>query len=161
MTLADFKKARLLQLGEAPALLAVGEHGEYIDGTIGDSKEEIQLATYGRKFSITRQALVNDDTDAFSRVPMAFGRQARNKESDLVWARNHQQRRDGQRQHRAVPRVTQQPLRHQRRDLGRVDRRRPDRDASADRHRRRLADERRAEGPHRVRRRRKRSPISS
>jgi hypothetical protein len=86
MTLADFKKARLLQLGEAPALLAVGEHGEYIDGSIGDSKEEIQLATYGRKFSITRQALVNDDTDAFSRVPMAFGRQARNKESDLVWA---------------------------------------------------------------------------
>jgi hypothetical protein len=86
MTLADFKKARLLQLGEAPALLEVGEHGEYTDGTIGESKEEIQLKTYGRKFSITRQALVNDDTDAFSRVPMAFGRQARNKESDLVWA---------------------------------------------------------------------------
>jgi len=86
MTLADFKKARLLQLGEAPALLQVGEHGEYVDGTIGESKEEIQLTTWGRKFSITRQALVNDDTDAFSRVPMAFGRQARNKESDLVWA---------------------------------------------------------------------------
>jgi hypothetical protein len=86
MTLADFKKARLLQLGEAPALLAVGEHGEYLEGTMGDSKEEIQLQTYGRKFSITRQALVNDDTDAFSRIPMAFGRQARNKESDLVWA---------------------------------------------------------------------------
>jgi hypothetical protein len=86
MTLADFKKARLLQLGEAPALLAVGEHGEYTEGTMGDSKEEIQLQTYGRKFSITRQALVNDDTDAFSRIPMAFGRQARNKESDLVWA---------------------------------------------------------------------------
>jgi hypothetical protein len=85
MTLADFKKSRLLQLGEAPALLEVGEHGEYTDGTIGESKEEIQLKTYGRKFSITRQALVNDDTDAFSRVPMAFGRQARNKESDLVW----------------------------------------------------------------------------
>jgi hypothetical protein len=86
MTLADFKKARLLQLGEAPALLEVGEHGEYVEGTMGESKEEVQLKTYGRKFSITRQALVNDDTDAFSRVPMAFGRQARNKESDLVWA---------------------------------------------------------------------------
>lgn len=86
MTLSDFKKARLLQLGEAPALLLVGEHGEYTEGTMGESKEEVQLQTYGRKFSITRQALVNDDTDAFSRVPMAFGRQARNKESDLVWA---------------------------------------------------------------------------
>jgi prohead serine protease len=86
MTLSDFKKARLLQLGEAPALLEVGEHGEYTEGTMGESKEEVQLKTWGRKFSITRQALVNDDTDAFSRVPMAFGRQARNKESDLVWA---------------------------------------------------------------------------
>lgn len=85
-TVADFKKMRLLQLGEAPALLEVGEHGEYLDGTMGESKEEVQLKTYGRKFSITRQALVNDDTEAFSRVPMAFGRQARNKESDLVWA---------------------------------------------------------------------------
>jgi hypothetical protein len=85
MTLSDFKKARLLQLGEAPALLEVGEHGEYTEGTMGESKEEVQLKTYGRKFAITRQALVNDDTDAFARVPMAFGRQARNKESDLVW----------------------------------------------------------------------------
>jgi len=85
-TLADFKPARLLQLGEGPALLAVGEHGEFVEGTMGESKEQYQLGTWGRKFSITRQALVNDDTQAFSRVPMAFGRQARNKESDLVWA---------------------------------------------------------------------------
>lgn len=84
--LADFKPSRLLQLGEAPALLEVGEHGEFKDGTMGESKEQYQLKTYGRKFSITRQALVNDDTDAFARVPMAFGRQARNKESDIVWA---------------------------------------------------------------------------
>lgn len=86
MTTSDFKKIRLLQLGAAPALLEVGEHGEFTEGTMGESKEETQLKTWGRKFSITRQALVNDDTDAFSRVPMAFGRQARNKESDLVWA---------------------------------------------------------------------------
>lgn len=85
-SLTDFKPSRLLLLGEAPALLAVGEHGEFKDGTMGESKEQYQLTTWGRKFSITRQALVNDDTDAFARVPMAFGRQARNKESDLVWA---------------------------------------------------------------------------
>ena len=86
MTTGDFKKLRLLQLGAAPALLEVGEHGEFTEGTMGESKEETQLRTWGRKFSITRQALINDDTDAFSRVPMAFGRQARSKESDLVWA---------------------------------------------------------------------------
>jgi hypothetical protein len=84
-SLADFKPSRLLQLGEAPALLKVLQHGEFTSGTIGESKEQYQLETYGRKFAITRQALVNDDLDAFARVPLAFGRQARNLESDLVW----------------------------------------------------------------------------
>jgi len=85
-TLPDFKPVKRLQLGEAPALLAVGEHGEFTFGTIGEGKEQFQLATYGRRFAITRKALVNDDTDAFSRVPTLFGRAARNLESDTVWS---------------------------------------------------------------------------
>jgi Caudovirus prohead serine protease len=85
-TLPDFKPVKRLQIGEAPALLEVGEHGEFTFGTIGEGKEQFQLATYGRRFAITRKALVNDDTDAFSRVPTLFGRAARNLESDLVWA---------------------------------------------------------------------------
>jgi hypothetical protein len=86
VTLPDFKPAKRLQLGEAPQLLAVDEHGEFTHGTIGEGREQFQLATYGRIFAITRQALVNDDTDAFSRVAMLFGRAARNLESNLVWA---------------------------------------------------------------------------
>ncbi|HMJ88149.1 MAG TPA: hypothetical protein VK504_33460 [Vicinamibacterales bacterium] len=84
-TLPDFKPVKRLQLGEAPSLLEVGEHGEFTFGTIGEGKEQFQLATYGRRFAITRKALVNDDTDAFSRVPTLFGRSARNLESDTVW----------------------------------------------------------------------------
>jgi hypothetical protein len=85
-TLPDFKPVKRLQLGEAPALVEVGEHGEFTFGTIGEGKEQFQLLTYGRRFAITRKALINDDTDAFSRVPTLFGRSARNLESDLVWA---------------------------------------------------------------------------
>jgi prohead serine protease/Mu-like prophage major head subunit gpT len=84
-TLPDFKPVRRLQIGEAPALLEVGEHGEFTFGTIGEGKEQFALATYGRRFAITRKALVNDDTDAFSRVPTLFGRAARSLESDVVW----------------------------------------------------------------------------
>lgn len=84
-TLPDFKPVKRLQIGEAPALLEVGEHGEFTFGTIGEGKEQFQLVTYGRRFAITRKALVNDDTDAFSRVPTLFGRSARNLESDTVW----------------------------------------------------------------------------
>jgi hypothetical protein len=86
VTLPDFKPSNRLQLGEAPALLEIEEHGEYTRGTIGEGREQFQLATYGRIFGITRKALVNDDTDAFGRVTMLFGRSARNLESDLVWA---------------------------------------------------------------------------
>lgn len=84
-TASDFKQINLVQLGEAPALLEVLEHGEFTRGTIGDAKEPFRLKTYGRVFGITRQALINDDVDAFSRVPMLFGRSARNLESDVIW----------------------------------------------------------------------------
>lgn len=85
ITLPDFKAVKRLQIGEAPALQLVNEHGEFTFGTITEGKEEFQLATYGRRFAITRKALVNDDTDAFSRVPTMFGRAARALESDAVW----------------------------------------------------------------------------
>lgn len=86
VTLTDFKPSRQLQVGDAPALLEILEHGEYTFGTIGEAKESIQLKTYGRMFGITRQALINDDLNAFGEVPAAFGRKARDIESDLAWA---------------------------------------------------------------------------
>jgi hypothetical protein len=84
-TLPDFKPAKRLQLGDAPALLEIEEDGEYTAGTIGEGKEQYALASYGRKFVVTRKALVNDDLDAFSRIPMMFGRKVRILESNLVW----------------------------------------------------------------------------
>ncbi len=86
VSLSDFKPSRQLQVGDAPALLEILEHGEYTFGSIGEAKESIQLKTYGRMFGITRQALINDDLNAFGEVPAAFGRKARDVESDLAWA---------------------------------------------------------------------------
>jgi hypothetical protein len=84
-TIPDFKMAKRLQIGEAPSLLSIDDDGEFTRGTIGEGKEQYQLATYGRIFGISRKSLINDDTDAFSRIPMLFGRSARNLESNLVW----------------------------------------------------------------------------
>jgi hypothetical protein len=86
VSLTDFKPSRQLQVGDAPALLEVLDHGEYTFGTIAEAKESVQLKTYGRMFGITRQALINDDLNAFGEVPAAFGRKARDIESDLAWA---------------------------------------------------------------------------
>jgi hypothetical protein len=85
VTIANYQYVNRLQLGDAPALLEIKEHGEYKSGTIGESRERYRLTKYGRKFGITREAMINDDTQALSDIPQLFGRKARAKESDLVW----------------------------------------------------------------------------
>jgi phage major head subunit gpT-like protein len=53
---------------------------------MGERAEQIQLATYGKLFSITRQAIINDDLDAFTRIPNRMGRAALRTVGDLVYA---------------------------------------------------------------------------
>lgn len=86
VTISNYRYVNRLQLGDAPALLEIKEHGEYTSGSIGEGRERYRLTKYGRKFGITREAIINDDTQAFSDIPQLFGRKARSKESDLVWA---------------------------------------------------------------------------
>ena len=84
-TAVDFKEMSRTQLGDAPTLKKVNENGEFTYGTIGEGAEKYSLATYGRIVGITRQAIVNDDLNAFSRVLPAFGVAAANLESETVY----------------------------------------------------------------------------
>jgi hypothetical protein len=81
----DFKSMHRVQLGEAPQLLEVGESGEFKRGTLGESKESYKVKTYGRVVAITRQVLINDDLDAFTRIPAMYGHSIAQLESDVVW----------------------------------------------------------------------------
>jgi len=81
----DFKAMHRVQLGEAPQLLEVGESGEFKRGTLGESKESYRVKTYGRVVAITRQVLINDDLDAFTRIPAMYGNSIAQLESDVVW----------------------------------------------------------------------------
>jgi len=85
-TAPDFKQISRLQLGGAPSFLLVPEGGQFKQGTIGEGKEVYSLATYGRIFSVTRQTLINDDLDAFTRIPEMWGRAAADFESDVAYA---------------------------------------------------------------------------
>ena len=85
-TAPDFKTVNRMQLGEAPVLVRKNEHGEFQRGTVSDAKESYALVTYGRIFGITREVVVNDDLQAFTRMPSLFGMAAAQKESDVVWA---------------------------------------------------------------------------
>ncbi|HEX6707358.1 MAG TPA: prohead protease/major capsid protein fusion protein [Albitalea sp.] len=83
-TARDFKAKSRLMLSEAPTLLQVNEHGEFKHGTMSESKGSYGLATYGRIFGITRQALVNDDLDAFGDMAVRFGRAATEFEAQTL-----------------------------------------------------------------------------
>lgn len=73
-TAPDFRAKSKLQLGEAPELRRVLEHGEVTRGTMAESKQSYSLETFARIFGITRQALVNDDLGAFGSMALRLGR---------------------------------------------------------------------------------------
>lgn len=85
-TLPDFKQAKRVDLNAFPSLAQVRDGAEYTYATVGDRGETIQLATYGKLFSLTRQTIINDDLDAFTRIPMKMGRAAIRTVGDLVYA---------------------------------------------------------------------------
>jgi len=64
----------------------VAEGAEYKYAQVGERGETVQLATYGKLFSLTRQTIINDDLDAFSKIPMRMGRAAIRTIGDLVYA---------------------------------------------------------------------------
>ncbi|MBF0094841.1 MAG: peptidase U37 [Alphaproteobacteria bacterium] len=86
VTATDFKMISRVQLGEAPALIKVDESGEITRGSIGEGKESYRIDPYSRIFAVTRQVLINDDLDAFTRVPQLFGDSAARTESNIVWS---------------------------------------------------------------------------
>lgn len=81
----DFKAINRSQLGEAPELEKVNEDGEYKYGSLKDGKETYQLETYGKIINISRKTIINDDLDALTRIPFAFGASAAELESNTVY----------------------------------------------------------------------------
>jgi len=84
--LSDFKIANRIGLGEFGSLREVRQGAEYKYVTISDRAEKIALATYGELFSITRQAIIDDDMNVLTSVPMKMGAAARGTIGDLVYA---------------------------------------------------------------------------
>ncbi len=67
------------------SLRQVREGAEYKYVTTGDKQATIALATYGELFSITRRAIINDDMNMLTDVPMKLGRAAKATIADLVY----------------------------------------------------------------------------
>lgn len=84
-TAPDFKQMSRVALSDAPALETVPEAGEFKRGAFTDGKEVYQLATYGKIVPMSRQAIINDDLSAFTRLPALMAMAAANIESDTIY----------------------------------------------------------------------------
>lgn len=84
-TLSDFRPVTRAAFDAATRFEKITQDGEYKYGSLTDGGEVIQLATYGKIVSLTRQMLINDDLSALQRMPQFFGRSAANMESDIVY----------------------------------------------------------------------------
>ena len=85
-TLTDFRASKRVGLGDFGYLPQVGEGEEYTYGTIGDEGASVALATYGQLFTITRQAILNDDLHLLTKIPEKMGQAARATIAKLVFA---------------------------------------------------------------------------
>lgn len=69
----DFKEMHKVRMGEMPTLEPVLEGGEYKMADLVETKDSFSIGTFGKKFALTRQAIINDDLGAFTRIPTLFG----------------------------------------------------------------------------------------
>lgn len=84
-SVSDFKtqtRARLTDTGE---LELVGNSGEVASGGATEEKEQFNIATYAKKFGITRQNIIDDDLGVFTQTPQRMGVKASLLISRLVY----------------------------------------------------------------------------
>ena len=83
---SDYKPMSRVNVGDYPSLAKVPEGAEYTMGTMGEANETYTVAKYGRRIAFTREAMINDDTNAFSRLSALAGRAASELEANIIWA---------------------------------------------------------------------------
>ncbi|HPM40810.1 MAG TPA: hypothetical protein PLY45_00045 [bacterium] len=84
-TAPDFREVARTQLSELSKFQSVNPGGEYKHLSFGDSAEKYSLAKSGGIVAVTWEAIINDDLDAFSRIPFALAEEAAASESDIVY----------------------------------------------------------------------------
>ena len=84
-SLSNFHEAKRVGLNGFSKLRQVREGAEYKYITTSDKGVPIALATYGEIFSITRQAIINDDLSQLTTIPTAMGRAASRTVGELVY----------------------------------------------------------------------------
>jgi hypothetical protein len=85
-SVSDFKTNTVVRAGETSDLDQIREDDEYKYGSRTEAQEQFAIATYGKLFAISRQAIINDDLGALTDIPAAHGEAAGRKIGDLAYA---------------------------------------------------------------------------
>jgi len=80
----DFKSQYELKLDSSVRLGKVPESGEFSRGYLTEGRETWKIAPYGQIIAVTRQAVINDDLGAFTRIPFMLGQEVAANEADIV-----------------------------------------------------------------------------
>ncbi|WP_349239416.1 Mu-like prophage major head subunit gpT family protein, partial [Xanthobacter autotrophicus] len=84
VSLPDFRARTFIRTSGISDLEKVNESGEFKRGSFDHAGESVTLATYGKVFGISRQALVNDDIGALADIPAKLGAAAARFEADQL-----------------------------------------------------------------------------
>ena len=82
---SDFKAATRYRLSEAGDLKKINENGEFKHDELTESSVTTSVVTYGKSFSLTRQAIINDDLGALKALPSIHGAACRRMINKMVY----------------------------------------------------------------------------
>lgn len=81
----NFKGSTRYRISEAGELTKIAENGEFEFDEMKDEGVRTSVATFGKSFGLTREALINDDLGILTRVPMAYVVAAKRGINKLVY----------------------------------------------------------------------------
>lgn len=81
----DFKEATHYRLSEADELVQMTANGEFKHDAVSEESAKKSVLTFGRSFSLTRQAIINDDLSALTRIPSRYAASAHRGINKLVY----------------------------------------------------------------------------
>ena len=85
-TVNDFRPQHEIDFSEATDFEEVLELAPITETTHQEESISYTITTYGKKFSISRNALINDDLNAFTRIPGIWGAAASRTQERAVYA---------------------------------------------------------------------------
>lgn len=83
---ADYKQLHRIRFGELPDPEVVPENAPYPEKQTSDNREHYGVQKHGEMFSISLEAIVNDDLNALSRIPQMQGTAMRRKINKVCYA---------------------------------------------------------------------------